>query len=201
MAKDDASVVLYAVDLGELLVWVGSREPARLEAARKAIREDEDSDWEPQELELLDRLLHRLVFEGKLYEGLPEEERYYLTQLLIDLFDEFVDQEPLTEDMPLEPLREAVEKLRASADVQRLARWIVRGRELNGTEVLWKAGPASEVLSYLGYLTAEEAGRLAEGLDAVLRRPGPRPSGLLKQLKNAAEECAGAEMDLLAFVG
>jgi hypothetical protein len=57
------------------------------------------------------------------------------------------------------------------------------------------------VLSYFGYLTHEEAVKLAEGLDQALRGGRGRPSGLLKQLRAAAEECGRAEMDLVSFVG
>jgi hypothetical protein len=198
--KTDANVILYAVDLGELLDWVGCGDTARFEEAWRAVREDEDSDWEEEELQVLERLLRRLVFEGKLYEGLPAEERYYLTQLLIDLFDEFVDQDPLSEDMPLDRLAAEVEKLPRSGDLQ-MARWLVRGRELKGADPIWKEGSAGDVLSYIGYVTREEAPRLAAALAGAGRRPGGRPSGLIKQLQSAAEECARAELDLVSFVG
>src|SRR5262245_17540108 len=83
-----ATVVLYAVDLEEMRRWVGSGDAALLGEGLAILREDEEADWEPEEVALLERLLRRMVFDGRLYEGLAEEERYYLTQLLVDLFDE-----------------------------------------------------------------------------------------------------------------
>src|SRR5207248_10701551 len=62
-------------------------------------RSSDLEEWEPEELKLLDRLLVCVVNEGKLYEGLDASERYYLTQLLVDLFDEFVDSEAVTDEM------------------------------------------------------------------------------------------------------
>src|SRR5262245_33098450 len=96
-----ASVVFYAVDIDDLASWVGRRDRRALEAARQALREDEEADWQPAEWEVLDRLLVRMVEEGKLYDGLSAEEQYYLTQLLIDLFDEFVDSEAVSEEWSL----------------------------------------------------------------------------------------------------
>jgi len=189
------------VDLDELRDWIGCRDQARFNEAWQAIRSDEDTDWEPEELAVLERLLRRVVFEGQLYDGLSPEERYYLTQLLIDLFDEYVDQDPLSEDIPLDGLMQTLGSLPSEGEAARCVRWLARGRELDGDEIIWKDGPVEDVLSYFGYVTREEAPALAEALDAAARRPGRRPSGLLKQLKGAAEECARAELDLLSFVG
>jgi len=50
--------------------------------------------------------------EGILYQGLTPEERYYLTQLLIDIFDEFVDSEAVSDDMPLAAVEEALAPVR-----------------------------------------------------------------------------------------
>ncbi|MFN3653142.1 MAG: hypothetical protein ACK47B_26475 [Armatimonadota bacterium] len=208
MPNVDVNVILYAVDLDELREWVGSGDEERLREARELLRADEDSDWEPEELEVLDRLAHRLVMEGKLYEGLEEEERYYLTQLLIDLFDEWVDADPLTEDLPLDRLLKSVESLPRDSAAGRMAAWLVRGRELNGDATLWQSGPVEESLSYWGYVKRDEVEELAKGL-AAPRRGGARPPGrdggkpdpFLQQLQSAAEECARAELDLVSFVG
>ena len=208
MSKMQANVVLYAVDLGELREWVGSKDQARFAEGWKVIRDDPDTEWDPEELTVLERLLRRLVIDGQLYEGLDAEERYYLTQVLIDLFDEFVDQDALSEDIPLDRLAAEVDALPRESEAGRMARWLVRGRELGGDGLLWTTGPVGDVVSFLGYVTRDEAPRLAAALDAVLsagqrggaRRPG-RPSGLLKQLRAAAAECARAELDLLSFVG
>ena len=95
-----ATIILYAVDLEELRGWVGRGDARALAAARRALHEDEEADWEPGETELLNRLLDRVVMGGQLYEGLAPEERYYLTQLLVDLFDEFVDSEAVSDSRP-----------------------------------------------------------------------------------------------------
>lgn len=201
MARADASVVLYAVDLDELRDWIGCADQARFIEAWQAIRSDEDAEWEPEELAVLERLLRRVVFEGQLYDGLAPDERYYLTQLLIDLFDEYVDQDPLSEDIPVDELLRTLDSLPRDGEAARGVRWLARGRELDGEEVIWKDGPVEDVLSYFGYVTRDEAPLLAEALGAVPRRPGRGPGGLTKQLKSAADECARAELDLLSFVG
>jgi hypothetical protein len=201
MARETASVVLYAVDLEELREWVGSGDEQRLREALAVLREDDDSDWEPQELQLLERLLRRLVMDGKLYDGLPPEERYYLTQLLVDLFDEYVDQEALSEDLPHDALVQLHDSLPRGEEAARMLRWLVRGREMEGDGVLWEQGPVEEQLSFFGYLRRDEAAAFVTALDQAAARLKKRPSGLFKQVRNAAEECARAELDLLSFVG
>ena len=201
MAKVTASVVLYAVDLDELTSLVGCKSQEAFDVAWEAIRDDEDLEWEPEELTVLERLLRRLIFEGQLYEGIAAEERYYLTQLLIDLFDEFVDQEALSEDMPFEKLHAALEALPRKSDAHRLSAYLTRGREVGGIEQLWTQGPIEDMLSVLGYLKSEECARLAESLGEEMQRMKERPSGLLKQVRSAAEECATAGMSLISFVG
>ena len=201
MAKSDVKIILYAVDLDELRDWLGCADQARFDEAWAAVRENEDADWEPEELEVLERLLRRVIFEGRLYDGLTPDEVYYLTQLLIDLFDEFVDQDALSEDLPLDGMLQAVDTLPRNSDAAKTARWLVRGRQLNGEDVIWNKGEVEEVLAYFGYLTREEAAGFVTALDAALARTRTRPSGLLKQLRNAAEECAQAELDLVSFVG
>ena len=201
MAKVEASVILYAVDLDDLRAWIGSKDEARFREAWSVIREDEDADWEPEELEVLQRLLRRVVFEGKLYEGLQEEERYYLTQVLIDLFDEYGDADALSEDLPFALLLQVVEGLPRGSEAAKMAAWLVRGRELGGDGLLWQKGPVEDVLSFIGYLTREEAPKFVQVLDEASKRLQKRPSGLFKQLRNAAEECARAELDLVSFVG
>lgn len=200
MPKPEAHVVLYAVDLDELREWVGSMDEERFRMAWEAVQDDEDSDWEPEELTRLEALLRRLIFEGHLYEGLADEEKYYLTQLLIDLFDEFGDHEALSEDVPLEPLVRATDAMR-DKEGARLARYLVRGRELNGDQVLWKDGPVADVLSFLGYVTRQEAPALVQALDTFMARPEGKAHRLAKLLRSAAAECADAELDLVSFVG
>jgi hypothetical protein len=196
-----ASVVFYAVDLDELRQWIGCRDQERFDQAWAVIREDEDAGWEPEELEVMERLLRRLVFDGFLYDGISTDERYYLTQLLIDLFDEYVDQEAMSEDMPLDQLVEAVQVLPKTGDARELAEWLVRGREFGGSRPVWETGRVEDVLSYFGYVTREEAPRLAAALAEAQLRARGRPSLLLKQVRSAAEECARAGLDLLSFVG
>ena len=201
MPKPEAHVVLYVVDLDELREWVGSMDEERFRAAWQVVQEDEDSDWEPEELTRLEALLRRVIFEGRLYEGLGDEEKYYLTQLLIDLFDEFGDHEALSEDVPLEPLARVAEAMSRDREGARLARYLVRGRELGGDAVLWKEGPVGDVLSFLGYVTRQEAPALVKSLDAFMARPEGKAHRLAKLLRAAAAECAEAELDLVSFVG
>jgi hypothetical protein len=201
MATSDAKVLLYVVDLGELRDWIGCKDEERFREAWAAIQDDEDLEWEPGELEVLERLLRRLVFEGALYEGIQEEERYYLTQILIDLFDEYVDQDSVSDDLPLDRLLEAVSSLGKGGEAVQLARWLLRGRELGSDRVIWSDGPVDDVIAYFGYLTRDEVPRFAEALGNAMKRIKGRPSGLLKQLLNAAEEAVRAEADLLSYVG
>jgi hypothetical protein len=201
MARADISLILYAVDLGELRAWVGCGDTEHFQEAWEVLRTDEDADWEPQELEVLERLLRRIIFEGRLYDGLTEDERYYMTQLLIDLFDEYVDQEALSEDMPFDKVLRAVDELPKGSEAAQMSRWLVRGRELGSDAALWEQGPVEELLALFGYVTREEAPRLAEAMSDAMRKAGGRPSGLLKQIQSAAEECGKAELDLVGFVG
>jgi len=196
-----ALVVLYAVDLDEIRRWVGSADQRRFDSAWSAVREDEEADWEPEEIALLERLLRRLVFEGRLYDGLGDDERYYLTQLLIDIFDEFVDQEAVSAEIPLGRLLEALEALPAGGEGARLARFLARGREFGGDGLLWREGPVEDVLPYVGCVSREEAGQLAAALDQALRGARGRPPGLLRALHGAAAECVRAGLDLVSFVG
>ena len=204
MAKTSASIVLYAVDLGELRSWVGCKDQKRFDEARALISEDDEADWEPDEVRVLEQLLHRLVFEGGLYGELEPERRYYLTQVLIDLFDEFVDQESLTKDIPLDRAVQALETLPRGADDTKLVLGLVRGRELNGTGRIWKDGgieQAEELLPYFGYVARDEAERAAAAVDRAIQQSRQRPSPILKQLHSALAECARAELDLVSFVG
>jgi hypothetical protein len=201
MAKVSVSVVLYAVDLSELTSLVGCKDEVAFQRAWEVVQEDEDMDWDPGEVALLERLLRRLIFEGQLYTGVAAEERYYLTQLLIDLFDEFVDQEALSEDLPFDKLHAALEALPRKSDAHRLSAYLTRGREVGGEAQLWTEGPVEDMLSLLGYLKPEECARLAESLGEEMQKMRERPSGLLKQVRSAAEECATAGMSLISFVG
>ena len=199
MPKLDAHVVLYVVDLGELREWIGCNDQARFDEAWEAIRDDEE--WDKDALELLQDLLRRVIFEGKLYDGLNEAERYLMTQILVDLFDEFVDQDALSDDIPLDRFLQVMEELPRGSDAARYGRWLVRGRELGGEQVLWDGGPDKFVSPYFGYLSREECAKLATALDETAKRQRTRPSGITKQLRSAAEECVRAELDLLAYVG
>lgn len=201
MAKSDTKIILYAVDLDELREWIGCQDRERFAEAWSAIKDADDADWEPEELEVLERLLRGVIFEGRLYDGLTEDEIYYLNQLLIDLFDEYVDQDALSEDLPLDGTLQAIETLPRSSPAVKMARWLVRGRQLNGEAVTWESGPVEDLLAYFGYLTRDEAGAFVAALDEALARTRSRPSGLLKQLRAAADECARAELDLVSFVG
>lgn len=196
-----ATVVFYAVDLEDLTGWAGRRDPRALEAARAALREDE-SDWEPQELELLDRLLARLVNEGQLYEGLNPGERYYLTQLLIDLFDEFVDSEAVSDDWPLEAVGEAAAALPREGEAARLGRFLTHGRAL-GSEALLreKNDNLDDYLPYFGYVSNAQLPVLAEALGAAPPRLKGRTAAAWKALEQACRSCIESEQDLLSFVG
>jgi len=201
MAKTEVNAVFYAADLDDLRRWVGSKDQKRFQQAWAVLREDDETEWDPEEVAVLERLLKRMVFEGQLYEGLAVEERYYLTQLLIDLFDEYADPDALTEDLPLTRLLQVVDGLPKGSPAARLAGYLVRGRELNGDGLLWTSGPAEEALAFYGYVRRDEAAALVSALDETASRGRERPSGLWKQLRNAAEECARAELDLVSFVG
>lgn len=203
MPKTDANAILYAVELGELLEWIGSNDEERYQEAWEALQGDEDdeSGWEPRALPVLERLLKRLIFDGKVYEGLVEDERYLMTQILIDLFDEFVDQDPLSEELPLDRLQAVVEGLPKGSEGRKLASHLIRGREIRGDRALWEAGTPEDVGPFLGYVTRAEAAQLAAALSQAEKSTRGRPSGLLKQLRAAAEECARAELDLISFVG
>jgi hypothetical protein len=150
-----------------------------------------------------------VLLEGALYEGLGPEDRYYLTQLLIDLFDEYVDAEPQSEELPLDRLLEQERALpKGSPGAAGLAH-LLRGRELGGDARLWNEGPFEDALPYLGFVTRAECGAFAEALEQAVARqsgggarpPKGRPSGLLKQLVASARECAETEFDLVSFVG
>src|SRR5260370_31755329 len=132
-----AVTVIYGVELGELERWVGARDARMLREAQAMLREgDEEEEWEPEELRVLDHLLARMVNEGKLYEGLEPQERYYLTQLLIDLFDEFVDSEAVTDEVPHPTLVSTLNALKnREPALEPLCRYFSQGRTLGGAHV------------------------------------------------------------------
>jgi hypothetical protein len=200
MAKLEGSVILYAADLDELRRWIGSKDERWFDEALRAIRDDEDAGWEGDLLPVLERLLRRMVFEGQLYAGLTEDDRYYLTQLLVDLCDEYVDLDPLTEELPLDRLLPAVEELPRGGEARKQLAWLVRGRELGGDGVLWDDS-GEFTPAYVGYVRRSEVARLKAELEEPVKRPGARPNSFLKQIGAAAEECARAELDLVSFVG
>jgi len=193
------TILFYAVDLADLTSWIGRSDPRALEAVRATLREDEDADWEPEELQLLDRLLSRMVMEGILYRGLDAEERYYLTQLLIDLFDEFVDSEAVSDDWTLTAVEEALAPARRDAFASSLADFLLLGRTLGGEETLWRRGEDLEnLLPYLGYVTRAEL----PALEAALRigPPERRVPAARRAIATACRACIESERDLVALV-
>jgi hypothetical protein len=195
-----ATVILYAFDLEDLTAWVGRRDTRALEAARKALHEDEEADWEREELKLLDGLLSRMVMEGILYRGLAPEESYYLTQLLIDLFDEFVDSEAVCDDWPMQAVEEALAPARRGTESGTLAGYLLWGRILCGTETLWSKGDDLEnLVPYFGYVTQSELPALATALDAP--PAAPRPPAAWRALRTAIQTCIESERDLLSLIG
>jgi len=203
MPRNDGNLVLYAVDLDDLRAWVGGGEARRKEALRE-IGNDPEAGWSGELRPVLERLLQRVVGEGALYAGLEEADRYYLTQVLIDLFDEYVDAEPVSEELPLDRLlREAAALPPGTPGARGLAH-LLRGRELDGDGLLWAAGPWERARPYLGFVRRDEAAAAAESIAAHLKRasgPRGRPSGLWKPVLAALRECAETEFDLISFVG
>jgi len=214
-----ATVLLYAVDLDEMRRWVGCGDTALVREGLSILQEDEEADWEPEELDLLERLLHRVVMEGRLYEDLPEEERYYLTQLLIDLFDELIESEPLSDELPLAELEAALAPVRNGGGAAApAAAWLTRGRLFGSDEVVWDGrGDLEEILPYFGAVTRQELPVLLAALEGASPpsrgAPGPHPSrrvarpgagkggdGLLAAVRSAAKTALETERDLLAFV-
>jgi hypothetical protein len=208
MAKVEASVLLYAVDLDELREWVGGRTEAEVQEVLATIGEDEDAGWIGELQPTFERLVRRALLEGTLYAGLETEDRYFLTQILIDIFDEYVDAEALSEELPLDRLLEQERGLPKGGPAPAGLAHLIRGRELNGDGLLWTSGPFEDAQPYLGYVTRLECGAFAAALEQAVknpaggaRPPSGRPSGLLKQLAAAARECAETEFDLVSFVG
>ena len=199
-----AVTVIYAVELAELERWIGARDPRMLREAREALREgDEEEEWEPEELRVLDRLLARMVNEGKLYEGLEPTERYYLTQLLIDLFDEFVDSEAVTDEVPHPTLVSALDALRdRESALEPFCRYFAQGRTLGGGEVLWRRDQdLDDVLPFFGYLRrAEMEEGLLPALERGLQRAG-RATQAARALPAAVRLALETERDLLSFTG
>jgi hypothetical protein len=200
-----AVTVIYAVELAELERWVGCRDERRLREARELLDEQEDGEgWEPEERELLDRLLLRLTNEGKLYDGLAPEERYYLTQLLIDLFDEFVDSEAVTDEVPHERLVAALDALRRrEPSLEPLARFFAQGRTLAADAILWpRDEDIDDLLPFFGYLRRAEIEPLLPALERALQRAGKdrflQPARALPAALRLALE---TERDLLSFTG
>jgi hypothetical protein len=224
-----ATVVLYAVDLDEMRRWVGSGDATLMREGMAIVREDEEADWEPEELTLLERLLRRMIFDGRLYDGLPDDERYYLTQLLIDLFDELVESEPVSEEFPLAALAAALEPLRSGGGPAGLpARWLTHGRLFGSDDVVWDGrSEIDDVLPYFAAIAQAELQTLAAALEPIASAPaspqrtpapssrrephrraagrapggGSSPQKLLRDLLAAARAALETERDLLAFVG
>lgn len=206
-----AVTVIYAVDLQDLERWVGARDERWLREVRGILREEEaGEEWEPEEREVLERLLVRMANEGMLYEGLPPEERYYLTQLLIDLFDEFVDSEAVTDEIPHDRLAADLDDLRRrEPTLEPLCRVFVQGRALGSDDPLWSRDQdIDDVLPFIGYVRNSELGALLPVLERTAQAgAGPRGRGkekgssLLRTLAAAFRLALETERDLLSFTG
>src|SRR5207244_1769872 len=150
----------------------------------------------------------RMVMEGKLYEGLGPQERYYLTQLLIDLFDEFVDSEAVTDELPHTALGAALDALRQrEPSLELLCRFLSQGRALGGDESLWRRDEdIDDVLPFFGYVRHAELAALLPALERGLQ-PGGRGSGgqratqPARPLLSATRLAVETERDLLSFTG
>jgi hypothetical protein len=204
-----AVTVIYAVELAELERWVGARDASMLREAREALREGEaEEEWEPEELRVLDRLLARVVNEGKLYEGLAAQERYYLTQLLIDLFDEFVDSEAVTDEVPHMTLVSALDALQSRTPaLAPLCHYFSQGRTLGGGDVLWRRDEdLDDVLPFFGYLHRVEIERLLPSVELAVS-PGSHggkadhAARVVRALPGALRLALETERDLLSFTG
>lgn len=203
-----ATVILYAVEIAEMERWVGSRDATLLAEAKAALREDEEAEWDEEELRVLDRLLDRMIHHGQLYEELGEEETYLLTQLLIDLFDEFVESEPVSDEMPLDAFQQALAPLRSTGkEVAQACDWLIRGRLLGTDRTVSGERIEDEALPYFGYVRQEELAVLAAAAAAApggpARRGAPRGRGsnLAGSLATACREALDTERDLLSLVG
>jgi hypothetical protein len=204
-----AVTVIYAVELEELERWVGARDDRLLREARQTLRDtDEGEEWEEAELQLLDRLLLRVVNEGSLYDGLPPEERYYLTQLLIDLFDEFVDSEAVVDEIPHDRLVAGLDALRAREPaLEPLSRYLAQGRTLGGDDTLWPRGEdIDDLLPFFGYLRQIELAALLPALERALQPSamgGSKDRSLhpVRPLLSAVRLALDTERDLLSFTG
>ncbi len=198
-----AVTVIYAVELAELESWVGARDNRRLREARDLLREaGDDEEWEPDELKLLDRLLDRIVNEGKLYEGLPAEERYYMTQLLIDLFDEYVDSEAVTEELDHPRLVASLDALRQREPaLELMARAFSQGRTLGGDQILWpRDEDIDDLLPFFGYVRQSELSLVLPALERGLQRVG-RTGQAAKPLSAALRRALETERDVVSFTG
>lgn len=195
-----AWVLLYHCAHEELLGWVGHGSEEFFRDALESLRSDEDSEWEPQELQLLERLLRRAVFEGLLFDGLNAEERYYLSQLLIDLFDEWVDHDVASDELSLDQLLPLESQLDATDPARILLGYVLRGREVGADQIVWRGGKIEDCLPAMGHLTVAECGALLRSLQRVTRRPGYRVGRAEKALLGAVEGAVEAELDLVSFV-
>jgi hypothetical protein len=204
-----AITVIYAVELAELERWVGARDERLLAEGRSVLRDaDEDEAWSEEELELLDTLLRRMVMDGKVYAGLAAQERYYLTQLLIDLFDEFVDSEAVTEEIPHASLVAALDTLRQrEPSLENLTLFLSQGRTLGGDDTLWRRDEdIDDTLPFFGYIRSTELAAmlpaLERGLGVAARRTGrDRTIEPVRPLVSAARLAVETERDLLSFTG
>jgi hypothetical protein len=137
-------------------------------------------------------------------ERLPPEERYYLTELLIDLFDEFVDSEPVTDELPHERLVAALDTLRSREPaLESLARYFSQGRTLGGGDTLWpRDEDIDDLLPFFGYLHRAEIEPTLPALErAIQRASNDRALQLVRPLPAALRLALETERDLLSFTG
>jgi hypothetical protein len=200
MAKLEGHAILYATDLNEIRSWLGSEDRHRFEDALTTLRDDEEHGWGPELGDVLERLLKRLIFENRLYEDLDPDDRIYLTQLLVDLFDEYADHDPVSEDLPLERLMEEARRLPKVHPAAGPVAWLARGRELGGDGLLWNGDPKEFAPPYLGFVRRDEVAALAEALQN-LPPPLVQKGALLPRVRAAALECSRSELDLVSFIG
>lgn len=201
----EPAVLLYSADLRELTSVIGAGRRADFDLIWEEVEgSDEEEGWEPAALPLLRELLERLVFQGKAYEGLAEERRYLLTQLVVDMFDLFVDSDPeedcLSAEVPLSHWQGVVDGMPPNSPGRRMGSWLIRGREIVGDGLLWRSGRPEDFCPYLGFVRASELPEFLGALSAPTPA-APRVARLRGKLRQAVQLCLERECDLVSLVG